>query len=374
MRWIGDITAIALEWDPNHDPTIAGYNIYRKLKEDAEAPFKLVAKIPDRFTSHYVDMNLPFQTKYLYRVTAFNHKNGESRPSEAASTITRPTLRSVSYFDSLNKLPRKAKLIWRPHQNGRVASYVVERRIPEKTEWETIAVLKHRLVAEYIDRNLDDNQVYLYRLRAVTFDNIKSTPSDIVKILTKALPTPIADVNVTTNLAAKIKLSWPKHPQEDIAYYSIYRSSEAKSGFELYKKVVNPGFTDEKLAHGSNFFYRVTASDFDGLESDAVVSFNGKTLPRPAKIKLRTAKLEGDQTTLEWDKGDDRTVSYRVLKRENLGWFKTKTTTIDLNTTRLQTTQQPNVGTSYTILGIDENGIDSEPVTTDELLFEKVVQ
>ena len=184
LRWIGDITAIALEWDPNHNPSIAGYHIYRRLKSDDNNSYKRIASIHDRFTSHYIDLHLPQETKYLYMISAFDHIGSESRPSKSASTITRPTLKSVAYFDSLNKLPRKAKLIWRPHNNGRVDGYILERKTPAAKEWKELTRLEHRLSAEYIDNKLDDNQVYLYRLRALTFDKIQSTPSDIVRIIT----------------------------------------------------------------------------------------------------------------------------------------------------------------------------------------------
>ncbi len=47
---------------------------------------------------------------------------------------------------------------------------------------------KGRLQAEFIDANLDDNVIYNYKVTAVTFDNINSMPSQIVKAQTKPLP------------------------------------------------------------------------------------------------------------------------------------------------------------------------------------------
>ena len=374
IRWIGDITAIALEWDPNHDPAIAGYHIYRKLKEDSEATFERVATIPDRFTSHYIDLHLPFETKYLYHISAFDHQGFESQPSKNASTITRPTLKSVVYFDSLDKLPRKAKLIWRPHTNGRVSSYIIERKTPAQKEWHELVALEHRLSAEYIDTDLEDNQVYLYRLRAVTFDNILSTPSDIVRIITKALPAPIENITVTTDLPKTINLSWKAHEQKDIKEYRVYRSESAKGGFELYKQTKEPQLIDEIEGHGQNYFYKITAADFDGLESESPRSYHGQNLPRPGKVSLHEAKIEGEKVTLVWKKTDERTTSYKIIKKEKLGWFKTKDTPTTTTETNYNTTQAPNIAVTYIIYAIDVHGIESEPVITEELIFEKVVQ
>lgn len=374
IRWIGDITAIALEWDPNHDPSIAGYHIYRKLKEDSEAKFERIATIPDRFTSHYIDLHLPFETKYLYHISAFNDQGLESLPSKDASTITRPTLRSVVYFDSLDKLPRKAKLIWRPHNNGRVSSYIVERKTPAQKEWRQLASLEHRLSAEYIDTELEDNQVYLYRLRAVTFDEILSTPSDIVKIITKALPAPVEEVTITTDLPKTILMTWKAHEQQDIKEYRIYRSDSAEGSFELYKQTKKPSFTDHIQGHGKNYFYKITAADFDGLESQSQRSYHGRNLPRPGKVSLHEAKLEGDKVTLMWKKTDARTTRYKIVKKEKLGWFKSKDTPTTTTETTYTTTQAPNVSVNYIIYAVDVYGIESEPLTTEEFIFEKVVQ
>lgn len=377
LRWIGDITAIALEWTPNYDPAIAGYHVYRKLKNDKKAEFDLVARINDRFTSHYIDLHLPFETKYLYYVTAYNRDGFESLPSKYASTITRPTLKSVVYFDSVNKLPRKAKLIWRPHTNGRVSAYILERKTPAEKEWKELATLEHRLSAEYIDRELEDNQVYLYRLRAVTFDEIQSTPSDIVKIITKALPKPIEGVTASTNLPKTIVVSWKPHKQKDvlkdIKEYRIYRGESADGSFDLYKTSQTTTFIDNIEGHGKSFNYKITAVDFDGLESLSQQNVQGQNLPRPQKVSLHTATIKEDKVTLGWEKSDERTVSYKVIKKEKLGWFKSNDTPTTTTETNFNTTQEPNISVTYEIYAIDIHGIESEPVTTEALIFEKVV-
>ena len=374
LRWIGDITAIALEWDPNYDPAIAGYHIYRRLKANKDEAFKRIATIDDRFTSHFIDLHLPFETKYLYKISAFNHAGSESLPSKAASTITRPTLKSVAYFDSVSNLPRKAKLIWRPHTNGRISDYILERKTPAQKEWHELARLEHRLSAEYIDKDLDDNQVYFYRLRSLTFDKILSTPSDIVKIITKALPAAVTGVTITKDLPTTINISWDNHPQKDIKEYLIYRTDNPNGSFQLFHRTKTPGFINKIEGYGKNFYYMVTAIDHDGLESPRSKIFHGQNLPRPAKVSLLAKELKEDTATLKWKKIDERTIGYKVVKIENLGWFKSKTTESNTTQTVYTTSQLPNVPVRYKVYAIDKHGIESEPVETEDLVFEKVVQ
>lgn len=374
VRWIGDITAIALEWDPNHDPKIAGYSVYRRLKLDKNTSFERIAKINDRFTSHYIDLHLPHETKYLYMVSAFNHKGFESKPSPSVSTITRPTLKSVVYFDSLDKLPRKAKLIWRPHTNGRVSGYIIERKTPQEQKWHTLTTLEHRLSAEFIDNKLEDNKVYLYRLRALTFDKIKSTPSDIVRIVTKALPKAIRDVNITNKLPHSIKISWAKHVQTDIKEYHVYRSLKANEGYVLKAKVLLPRFEDKIKGHGRYYFYKISAVDFDALESDTTNIYKGKNLCRPKKVLIKASTLKDANFTLTWESIDDRAVSYKVVTEVSEGWFSTKRTSIDTNNSTFTNIQKPNVATKYEVIVVDKFGILSAPMQTKEFIYEKVVQ
>lgn len=374
LQWLGDINAIALEWEPNHDPEIAGYYLYRKPKDDEKATFKRVIHIKNRFQSHHIDFNLPTQSKYLYQISAVNHKGFESKPTDPINAVTRPTLQSVTYFTSLDKLPRKAKLIWRPHQNGRVHGYIIERMRPGDKEWTKHATLEHRLFAEYIDDQLDDDQVYMYRLRAKTFDGILSTPSDIVKVITKAVPKSIDKVTVSKELPHSITLSWNPLKQDDIAHYNVYRGSSIDGSYTLIAKVTAPHYEDNLTTYGNIFFYKVSAQDFDGLESEHTQSWLGKNLPIPERVTLRSVDQNQERTTLTWVRGDDRTIKYKIIKREKTGWFKTKTETIVTTAASLETTQEPNVPTSYTIYAIDKYDIQSEPVATSDLVFEKVVQ
>ncbi len=64
---------------------------------------------------------------------------------------------------------------------------------------------------------------------------------------------------------------WKHVPDEDFNYYRLYRST--KEGFDptsvtLYATTSDTFFVDTKIDFGENYFYRVTAIDFSGNESD----------------------------------------------------------------------------------------------------------
>jgi hypothetical protein len=79
------IASIDLAWDPNPEPRIAGYRVYRQ-DLDSGSPDVWHSLSPDliRVTS-YRDSTVTADKRYAYRVTAVGESGNESAPSAAAS-------------------------------------------------------------------------------------------------------------------------------------------------------------------------------------------------------------------------------------------------------------------------------------------------
>jgi fibronectin type 3 domain-containing protein len=371
LQSLSDVSAVALEWEPNFDPLIHGYYIYRKPKEDAQAKFKRIAVIDDRFVSHYVDLDLPSGQKYLYKVSAFNKLGHESKPSTIISTITRPTFKSVVYITSIDNLPRRAKIIWRPHQNERISGYIIQRKEPDEKEWKQVGKLDHRYCAEFIDTQLKDNTIYMYRVLATTYDGIYSTASDIVQVTTKPLPVPTKEANTTLDLPQKIILTWEKHPQDDISHYNIYRSLYQQNGFVLHAKKTTTEFVDEIPEHGKGFFYQIAAEDYDGLEAKRTKSWFGQTITRPDGIKQLNVVQDGNKTVLSWVNTDKRVTGFYIDVQTKEGWLDVKSKRFKTDQATFTYTQSPGVSTVYTIRSFDKYNIESESLSTNEILYKE---
>jgi fibronectin type 3 domain-containing protein len=242
---IESMSSIAFEWKPLADTRVKGYYVYRNDPEGENPKLSRHATVKSRFVSHYTDKDLKPNTTYIYRFSSHNKAMQESEASKTYRVTTKPVLTSVSFFDSIGNLPRMAKLIWRPHDNPSVKGYIVERQNVEQPDWIEIATVESRLQAEYIDMDLDDNRVYKYRLRAVTYEGIKSTPSDIAKVVTKPLPPVIEGLTATTDLPKKISLSWEASDIKDLAFYNIYRSDSSDGSYDYYVKLNETKFIDE---------------------------------------------------------------------------------------------------------------------------------
>ena len=369
---IESMTTIAFEWKPLADPRVKGYFVYRNNPETEEKSLNRIATVEGRFVSHMTDTNLQPGTTYTYRFSSFNEKRQESDASKTFRVTTLPVLESVSFFDSIGNLPRMAKLIWRPHDNPSVKSYILERQTVEKAEWVQIATIENRLNAEYIDSGLDDNRVYKYRLRAVTFEDIRSTPSAIVKVVTKPLPQQVQNIQATTAEPKKIRISWNANSEKDLAFYNIYRSNSSNGSYDYYVKLNETEFTDEINEDGKNHFYQITAVDRDGLESPfPATPVHGSTLAKPITPSFIDAIVKNNTAVLRWKNNDKRTKSYTVIKTTKESWISSTVQEITgiIGTSYTVKDLKPDVPYKFQIMAVDAYNITSKPTEPADVLF-----
>lgn len=357
---ISDMKTIAFEWKSIQDPRVKSIYVYKQDLSDKNAKALTFYKgISNRFQTHFVDNTNQPDKKYKYAFKVAS-ESAEGELSRVYTVSTLPVLQSVAWIHSIAGLPRMAKIIWRPHVNERVESYIIERKGYDEDEWSEIAKLDGRLNAEYIDKGLEDNHVYLYRVRVETFDGIISTPSAVVKTVTKALPSSITQISATKDLPKKITITWEKSQVKDFARYYLYRAQRSDGEYKLIAKLYNNIFTDKIEKDGENYFYRVGVVDKDGLESEHdKITAMGMTLAKPLAPTFFEAQYVGGVVRLTWKESDPRVKSYTVVRVAKEGWFKEsvkkyknikKNSFVDRNI-------KPNTKYTYRVYGVDENGI-----------------
>lgn len=377
IRSISDINSVAFEWRKVDDPRVVGYHFYRANLQQDGGKLKLIDTLQNRYTTHYVDENLEPNTKYVYKISSATKGEIESRATNDYIVQTLPRMEGVSFVQAISNLPRQIKIIWRPHSNERVDKYRIERSTPQTSEWDKIATVDGRLQAEYIDSDLKDNIVYNYRITAVTFDNLQSLPSEIVKAQTKPLPEGILKLYASRDLPRKISLNWEPSKSSDVIRYNVYRSTNADSGFDKIKTfdTATLAFDDFVNEDGKVYFYKVSSVDKDDLESDLNInSVMGVTLNKLAKPIITLAQIQGEKAILNWQPGDKRAVSYVIHKTIKESFFKSREETIDgINALRYEDKDiVRGVVYSYSIQAVDENGILSEKTNKTELVLPKL--
>ncbi len=377
--------SVAFEWHSIVDPKVEGIYIYKKSpKKEGKSKLKYYTTIKNRFATHYLDENVMPNTKYTYAFQTYSAK-AEGVLSHSIVVTTLPVLKSVSWIHSITDMPRVAKILWRPDPNKIVKAYIIERKDLEENKWKKIATVEGRLNAEYIDTGLKDNYVYMYRVCVLTYNNILSTPSKTVKVVTKPLPNSIENITATRNKAHKINITWSKSKQKDFALYYLYRADKIDGKYVLIAKLYNNHFTDKIEKDGKVYYYRVSAVDKDGLESpDKKNSIQGMTLGAPRAPGIIEAKFLGNSIKIKWSKTDPRSVKFMVRKKHKQGWFKEDVEEYDINngTTFIDKKIEPNSIYTYTVYALDKNSIISAPsvevkvVTpeSDKVIPEKILK
>jgi fibronectin type 3 domain-containing protein len=371
--FIADITSAAFEWKPIEDTRVSGYYIYRNTPGAEDQKLQRIATVESRFSTHFVDSDLKPSAEYQYRFSTFTKEGTESVGSETILVATQPMIAPVSFFQSVGNMPRSAKLLWRPHPNGKINGYIIERQDATDQKWNTVATITGRLNAEFIDHDLKDGQVYFYRLKATTFDKMATDPSEMTKVVTKPLPPEIKGITSTNNLPRAITLTWAASPLSDFSHYNIYRSSTPDGSFDYLVKLQTTNFTDKITEDGKFYFYKITAVDKDALESPInSIATQGSTLSKPQTPIAYEGKIVNKGVELQWKNSDPRTVSYTVVKTTKTSWISR--TSIDINnitdTNFHDGDIKPDTGYLYEIMSVDKDGIRSLATPAIELSYE----
>lgn len=371
--YISDITSAAFEWKPVDDPRVTGYYVYRTTPGTENQKLQRIATVDSRFATHFVDHDLKPNTEYLYRFSTITKEGTESVGSETLTVMTQPMIAPVSFFQSVGNMPRSAKLLWRPHPNTRISGYDIERLNVNEQTWNKVATITGRLNAEFIDKELKDGQVYYYRIKAHTQDNLVTDASETTKVVTKPLPPQIANITTTDNLPRAIAIKWDSSTISDLSHYNIYRASSPSGRFDYHVKLETNSFTDKIEEDGKTYYYKVTAVDKDGLESAMnTVSVQGSSLSKPQTPIAFDGRLSGERVQLSWVNEDPRTVSYTVIKTTKINWLKREV--VEINNISIpsfiDTDIKPDTAYSYEVVSVDANGIRSLATKAIDITYE----
>lgn len=370
-----DMKTIAFEYKNITDSRVKGVYVYRMSADSLEGS-EYYDTIDNRFATHYVDRNVKPGHNYQYYFKTFSDKH-ESVPSDLISVNSLPILESVSWIRSVEGMPQTAKIIWRPHSNQKVVSYIIERKTLEKDEWKQIEEIDGRLNAEFIDKDLQNNYIYNYRVRVKTYNDIISKPSKEVRVITKPLPKSVMNLMVTNNLPKVIELNWEKTNTKDFGLYHLYRSSDVNGDLDLIATLHNNHFIDNIGEDGKQYFYKVSVVDNDGLESiHQKIALQGSTLAIPKAPSITKAKFINGKIELAWKDMEGRAKTYNIIKKYRKGWldsFEDEFTDITA-TSFSDANLESEVTYHYQIISVDENGLKSNSSLEVEIKIPKLLE
>lgn len=368
IRVITTHNSAAFEWDLLNYSNLDGFYIYRS---DKDGMMSRVASIKDRFTTHYQDQGLKSDSTYQYRFSSFSKDGMESDGSGVVVAKTQPPIEAVSFIANVDNLPNRAKIVWRPHPNPSIVSYVIQKSDVYRQKWEDIAVVKGRLQAEYIDKDVESGKTYYYRVVAKAFDDSLSYPSQSVEVKVKKLPIPVDSVYATKNIPKQIVITWEAPEQKEFAGFRLYRADKTDGTYKAIANTSEKKFVDRIDEDGAVRYYKVTVVDKDRLESPAMNIATGLTKPLPTTPKFSLATIKENKVVLAWTM-DGGEYTYRITKKWGSFLNKNIITFKDIKELRFED-KDVDLGTSYTysIEAVDKDGLASKMSDEVELFVPK---
>ncbi|MFW2331453.1 MAG: fibronectin type III domain-containing protein [Nitrospinota bacterium] len=343
FRGAGASRSTILQWDMHPLADVSGYKIY-KLAADSKK-WNLIKEIKSRKTIEFRDNGengtlssptLTELTTYRYIISSVSIYGAEGIRSKSISVTTKPKPTPPTNFFATGWQARKIPLKWSQHKDPEVVGYIIYRSLNEKGPYQEVVEIKGRNKTSYIDGaandlfgkdgkgTLKDFSNYYYKISAFNKVASRSMFSPPVSATTKAAPLAPEGLVATSNLPRNIPLSWRANPEIDIKKYEIYRSDRysgdyTKIGTTDAKQIK---FTDQKLANGAQYYYKIKVIDKYSIESNFSKPIRGQTKPAPKKVSglSHTFDKQG-KPIIVWDKNPEVDVKhYMIYQRTLFGW------------------------------------------------------
>ncbi len=238
----------------------------------------------------------------------------------------------------------KISLYWEDSPGSKSAGYKIFRSQSEEGPFMKIAQITQR---EYIDKGLDKNTAYYYRIKA--FDT-KGRDSDFSKTIhAETALTPNPPIILGTEAHVKsINITWSPNPNKSadpskLMGYKLYRAKTEKGPYRevanllgkdlglgidtatTLDKLFKINYLDKNLADGEDYYYKVSTYNEKNLESDLSSPMAGRCFP-----VVKGVLAEGDmirEIKVSWNAATSEHVQgyfiYRSTSREE-GFTKIK--------------------------------------------------
>jgi fibronectin type 3 domain-containing protein len=316
----------------------------------------------------FIDRTAPIGEEVTYRVEIVNQRDQPTGDLVEYTVVLEETEIAVPEITEITNRGNDVTVSW-SYPRGGDRDYVIqfELLIADREEEERFQRVHRELLIRdqsrtsytYTFQVEDLNELLNFNVVAVDVSGRRSALSEAAPHLVAENIPPARISNVrTARVDDSIQIQWPMSTELDVAGYHLYRSMKADEGFERINPdlipFTDPIFMDDTIEPGNQYFYRVTAIDEHGNESEKSVVVNRQVAdfrPPPSPTGLSAVYThEENRIDLDWQSeplpGDFRT--FILLRREysesrpNRSWAR-----VNRENTR---------ETSYTDRGTDGTG------------------
>ena len=342
--------AVTLTWNPNSEPDLSGYNLYRDGKKlnvpmllnsgtsSASSNNNYALRAFDNNPASYWygylsddthlawwevnlasselirSLNIGWNESTFYGLCAA--KDFEMQVWSGYAWITQ-----AKVTDNENKV--SVLDFSTPYRTDKIRLVMTAATTGTRVEIAEVSITKDVLIkgASYEDTNLHDG-FYRYQVTAVDYYGLESLPSDEETASVGDVMPPAPPENlVATATGSDIILGWVANSEPDLAGYQVYQRSGAKWTKVHVGPVVANTYTHFGLLNGT-YTYRVSAIDSVGNESlpsdEVSATVNVAPPPEPVNVVI-TPLPEGSALKICWDYSAEVPTGYNLYRSTTPG-------------------------------------------------------
>lgn len=371
--------SFVLVWD--YENMLSYYTSYDLEKSVDGVNFKKVnttpiTKLADNNSSKisYTDSVAQFNKKYWYRLIGISVFGEKSQPSEHVELFAYKGITAVPFFkENVITSDTEVLLEWTypKEQESDLRQFDLLRA--EK------AIGPYKIIKEGIfpsTRTYKYNQlasINYFKLKAVgkNGQSILSSPN-MVQPIDSIPPVQPKGLIGTIDTLGIVELSWQANTEPDLRGYKIYRADRPNQEFTMLNKysAQTTNFKDSinVLTFSKNVYYKIMALDQRYNESeysDVLVLKRPDKIPPTSPI-FDSYEQKDNTVILKWIKSSSDDVATEIVYRktvnaENDLWEKVFETKTDTTALYIDKTINPGVKYLYTMVAIDESGLESPP-------------
>lgn len=321
-----------LGWESNVEEDLSGYVLYRA--NEPGGPYEKLTDL-DNITT-FSDNTVNNDLEYYYKLAAVDFAGNISDQTQAVKgvpthDITPPAtpenlvLKNIGTgvelkvsWDANKEFDAAGYILYRSDEQKRLLAAPLQRQgVVEFVYKDDVSksVINDVYETSYFDSSVQRNGIYWYKIAAFdTVGNI-SVPSAAVMGIALDLTPPEAPEEISIDdpwSGTELLVNWAENGDGDVKGYNVYRSISPTEDYVKVNEQLLAGtsYMDTGLTHGQMYYYRLSAVDTSGNESDFSKPVGGKpylglaensydpdgVIPDKIEIELSNAILFVDQS------------------------------------------------------------------------------
>ncbi len=273
---------IFISWEKNTENDLAGYRIYRGLKDDDQNSMALLNSKPTKQTT--LTDTFPKETgaKFVYKITAMDNSFNESEPSVVIAQLPDiipplpPYLSEAKYNDG------KISLRWKASLDDDITGFKIWRKSETEKEFK---LLNTNLITgnstSFEDKSIIKNTSYEYWMQAVDSAGNSSEKSNKVVVLPTAstiVENPKLSARYDKNNKQVVLKYNVDEKNDNIEGYVIYRKTEKTNLKQLFTPDKTGSYVDKKIEEEKIYYYSIQIFFINGEPS---------VLSEPIKVETK---------------------------------------------------------------------------------------